>query len=114
MWEWNVDLKREIRHLIAQICSEDTPLFELCLKSQEVKSVNACLSQERGLDTVDANRALGLPDDCREYFSVRNIISDLGIKSIRLVVSGEGWFLRCCVPAELLLNPLRRRIIRGR
>jgi GTP cyclohydrolase II len=23
--------------------------------------------QEKGLDTVDANRALGLPDDCREY-----------------------------------------------
>lgn len=27
----------------------------------------ACLLQEKGLDTVDANRALGLPDDCREY-----------------------------------------------
>ena len=42
--------------------------------------------QEEGLDTVDANRALGLPDDCREYSSVRNILSDLGIKSIRLMV----------------------------
>ena len=26
--------------------------------------------QEKGLDTVDANRALGLPDDCREYSAV--------------------------------------------
>ena len=43
--------------------------------------------QEEGLDTVDANRALGLPDDCREYSSVRNILSDLDIKSIRLMVS---------------------------
>ena len=42
--------------------------------------------QEEGLDTVDANRALGLPDDCREYSSVRNILKDLGIKSIRLMV----------------------------
>lgn len=42
--------------------------------------------QEEGLDTVDANRALGLPDDCREYSSVRNILSDLDIKSIRLMV----------------------------
>ena len=44
-----------------------------------------CL-QEEGLDTVDANRALGLPDDCREYTSVRNILADLGIRSIRLMV----------------------------
>lgn len=43
--------------------------------------------QEEGLDTVDANRALGLPDDCREYSSVRNILQNLGIRSIRLMVS---------------------------
>lgn len=43
--------------------------------------------QEQGLDTVDANRALGLPDDCREYTSVRNMLKDLDVKSIRLVVS---------------------------
>ena len=42
--------------------------------------------QEEGLDTVDANRALGLPDDCREYTSVRNILADLGVRSIRLMV----------------------------
>ncbi len=45
--------------------------------------------QEQGLDTVDANRALGLPDDCREYTSVRNILRDLHIKSIRLMVGGQ-------------------------
>ncbi len=44
-------------------------------------------SQEKGMDTVDANRALGLPDDCREYTSVRNIMLDLGIKSIRLITN---------------------------
>ncbi|KAK9827454.1 hypothetical protein WJX74_003345 [Apatococcus lobatus] len=43
--------------------------------------------QERGLDTVDANRALGLPDDCREYTSVRNILKDLGIRSIQLMTN---------------------------
>ncbi len=49
--------------------------------------------QEQGLDTVDANRALGLPDDCREYTSVRNILNDLGIKSIRLLVCRECVFV---------------------
>ena len=42
------------------------------------------------MDTVDANRALGLPDDCREYTSVRNIIRDLNIKSIKLIVRAGG------------------------
>lgn len=42
--------------------------------------------QETGLDTVEANRALGLPDDCREYSSVANILQDLDVKSIRLMV----------------------------
>lgn len=49
--------------------------------------------QEKGLDTVDANRALGLPDDCREYTSVRNILQQMGIKSIRLIV-GAARFAR--------------------
>lgn len=43
--------------------------------------------QEKGLDTVDANRALGLPDDCREYSAVRHILQELGIKSIRLMTN---------------------------
>ncbi|DBA94349.1 TPA: hypothetical protein ACH3X1_001955 [Trebouxia sp. C0004] len=43
--------------------------------------------QETGLDTVDANRALGLPDDCREYTSVTNILANLGVKSIHLMTN---------------------------
>ncbi|KAK9786794.1 hypothetical protein WJX73_000386 [Symbiochloris irregularis] len=43
--------------------------------------------QEKGLDTVDANRALGLPDDCREYSSVSNILRDLGVKSVKLMTN---------------------------
>ncbi|KAH9262490.1 GTP cyclohydrolase II [Batrachochytrium salamandrivorans] len=43
--------------------------------------------QHLGLDTVDANRHLGLPDDCREYGAVRDILNDLGITSIRLMTN---------------------------
>lgn len=39
---------------------------------------------------MDANRALGLPDDCREYTSVRNMLRQMGVKSIRLIVSGAA------------------------
>mmetsp|Transcript_14801 Transcript_14801/g.20443 ORF Transcript_14801/g.20443 Transcript_14801/m.20443 type:complete len:283 (-) Transcript_14801:244-1092(-) len=43
--------------------------------------------QEEGYDTVDANRALGLPDDSREYTAVSNMLLDLNIKSIRLMTN---------------------------
>lgn len=61
--------------------------------------------QEKGLDTVDANRALGLPDDCREYTSVRNILQDLGVKSVKLMVSiavHRCAYLRLCAHNYLL------------
>lgn len=43
--------------------------------------------QEEGYDTVDANRQLGFADDCREYTSVRNILKDLNIHSIKLMTN---------------------------
>merc|ERR1712093_656744 len=43
--------------------------------------------QEKGLDTVDANRALGLPDDCREYTSVCNMLSSMNVKSVQLITN---------------------------
>jgi len=43
--------------------------------------------QEKGYDTVEANRILGLPDDCREYHAVYDILQDLNIKSVRLMTN---------------------------
>ncbi len=43
--------------------------------------------QERGLDTVDANLSLGLPSDARDYGTGARILSDLGIKSMRLLTN---------------------------
>ncbi|GBG32984.1 Riboflavin biosynthesis protein RibBA [Hondaea fermentalgiana] len=49
--------------------------------------IAAYAMQETGLDTVDANRHLGLPDDAREYDSVRDILRDLKIDSVRLLTN---------------------------
>nr|AML78283.1 putative LOV domain-containing protein [Gloeochaete wittrockiana] len=49
--------------------------------------IAAYAMQERGYDTVDANRILGLPDDCRDYRSVRDILADLGVRSIQLLTN---------------------------
>ena len=43
--------------------------------------------QEKGLDTVDANTALGLPEEARDYSRVRAILSDLGIMSVVLLTN---------------------------
>mmetsp|Transcript_6259 Transcript_6259/g.11950 ORF Transcript_6259/g.11950 Transcript_6259/m.11950 type:complete len:196 (+) Transcript_6259:1049-1636(+) len=43
--------------------------------------------QQHGLDTVDANRALDLPDDCREYTAVANMLKDMRVKSISLMTN---------------------------
>lgn len=43
--------------------------------------------QEQGLDTVDANRALGLPDDARTYHAAKAILEDMGLRRIRLITN---------------------------
>jgi GTP cyclohydrolase II len=43
--------------------------------------------QELGYDTVDANRALGFPDDCREYKPAAFILNDLQVKSVELMTN---------------------------
>ena len=41
--------------------------------------------QDDGLDTIDANLALGLPVDAREYGAAVEILRDLGVTSVRLL-----------------------------
>lgn len=43
--------------------------------------------QDEGFDTVDANLQLGFKDELREYTCIPDILSDMGIKSIRLVTN---------------------------
>ncbi|QHC22486.1 GTP cyclohydrolase II [Streptomyces sp. GS7] len=43
------------------------------------------LQEDDGLDTVEANIALGLPVDAREYRAAAGILRDLGVRSVRLL-----------------------------
>lgn len=43
--------------------------------------------QEGGLDTLDANLALGLPGDARDYAAASGILADLGLDTVRLLTN---------------------------
>jgi 3,4-dihydroxy 2-butanone 4-phosphate synthase / GTP cyclohydrolase II len=52
-----------------------------------INKLRAYSLQERGLDTVDANLALGLPADARDYAAAAGILADLGVKRVRLLTN---------------------------
>ncbi|MFI9816726.1 bifunctional 3,4-dihydroxy-2-butanone-4-phosphate synthase/GTP cyclohydrolase II [Saccharothrix variisporea] len=70
--------------------------------------------QDLGADTVDANLALGVPADARDYGTGAQILCELGIKSMRLLTNNpakrvglEGYGLRVLdrVPLPISPNP---------
>jgi 3,4-dihydroxy 2-butanone 4-phosphate synthase/GTP cyclohydrolase II len=55
-----------------------------------LNKLKAYALQEQGLDTVEANLALGLPSENREYGAAVAILQDLGVKSVRLMTNNPA------------------------
>jgi 3,4-dihydroxy 2-butanone 4-phosphate synthase / GTP cyclohydrolase II len=77
--------------------------------------------QDDGHDTVDANLALGVPADARDYGTGAQILCDLGVRSMRLLTNNpakrvglEGYGLRVVdrVPLPISPNPENLRYLR--
>ncbi len=73
--------------------------------------------QDRGLDTVEANEALGLEPDLRDYGIGAQILVDLGISTIRLltnnpkkVVGLEGYGLKIVERIPILIHPRKENV----
>jgi 3,4-dihydroxy 2-butanone 4-phosphate synthase/GTP cyclohydrolase II len=76
--------------------------------------------QDTGLDTVEANEALGLPADGREYGIGMQILLDLGVRQMRLMTNNpvkraglEGFGLEIVerLPLEVTPNPYNVRYL---
>lgn len=55
-----------------------------------INKLRAYRLQEGGLDTLDANVALGLPADARDYRAAAAIVQDLGATSVRLLTNNPN------------------------
>jgi 3,4-dihydroxy 2-butanone 4-phosphate synthase/GTP cyclohydrolase II len=76
--------------------------------------------QDRGLDTVEANEALGFPADLRDYGIGAQILRDLGARSLRLLtnnprklagLSGYGLAIVERLPTVISQRPENRRYL---
>ena len=107
------DCGEQLEHALRRIGAEERGV--LLYMAQEGRGIGllnklkAYELQESGLDTVEANLALGFPDDAREWGIGNQILADLGLTTIRILTNNprkltglEGYGLRVVeqVPIE--------------
>jgi len=84
------------------------------------EKLKAYEQQDNGLDTVEANKALGFAADLRDYGIGAQILADLGLSSIRLITNNprkivglEGYSLKVTerIPLEIEPNQYNKKYL---
>ena len=79
-----------------------------------LNKLRAYTLQEEGMDTLEANLALGFAGDEREYYIGAQILKDLGVKTLRLLTNNPdkvyqlkdyGMEIKECVPIQMKATP---------
>jgi 3,4-dihydroxy 2-butanone 4-phosphate synthase / GTP cyclohydrolase II len=81
----------QLEYALDRIAADPEGGVVIYLRGQEGRGIGllnklkAYALQDQGMDTVEANLALGLPSEAREYGAAVSILRDLGIRSVRLM-----------------------------
>ncbi|GBD12760.1 Riboflavin biosynthesis protein RibBA [bacterium HR24] len=119
------DCGEQVQLALARIAEEGRGV--LLYMRQEGRGIGLCnkvraysLQDGHGLDTVEANEALGFPADRRDYGIGMQILVDLGVRRMRLLTNNpakraglEGYGLEIVerVPIQPTVTPYNRRYL---
>ncbi len=122
------DCGAQLRAAMEMIAKEGSGVI-LYIRHQEGRGIglldklHAYNLQDQGLDTVEANAALGHPPDKRDYGIGSQVLYDLGVRKIRLLTNNpkkiyglEGFGLEVVerVPINIPSNPHNERYLKAK
>jgi 3,4-dihydroxy 2-butanone 4-phosphate synthase/GTP cyclohydrolase II len=118
------DCGEQLEQALGQIAREGRGvLLYMAQEGRGIGLLNKLLAYElqaQGLDTVEANAALGFPPDARDYGIGNQILADLGLSTIRILtnnpkkltgIDGFGLTVVEQVPIEVVPNEENRRYL---
>ncbi len=88
------DCRDQLEHSLRRIARQEAGIV-LYMRQEGrgigiMNKVRAYALQDRGMDTVEANLALGFPDDARDYAIAAGMLDRLAVGSVRLMTNNPN------------------------